>query len=106
MARTPWASVDGDIVTLHNIRNFSYRTETDFKPAWHDKTYDLSKLEGIDIVASYWMGPDIAHMLFRASLCRRGALGHVDRDTHRKAKATPPSRVLPAVELYYVVADE
>ena len=62
VARTPWATVDGDRVTIHNVRNFTYRTEFDFTPAWTEKTYDLRKLEGIDIVASYWMGPDIAHV--------------------------------------------
>ena len=62
VARTPWATVSGDTVTIHNIRNFTYRTETDFTPAWYDKSYDLRKLEGIDIVTSYWMGPDIAHV--------------------------------------------
>ncbi|HQD16762.1 MAG TPA: hypothetical protein PLY54_15055, partial [Ottowia sp.] len=54
VAKTPWATVEGDRVTLHNVRNFSYRTETDFTPGWYDKTYDLRQLEGIDIVASYW----------------------------------------------------
>ena len=38
------------------------KSQYDFTPAWYDKSYDLRKLEGIDIVASYWMGPDIAHV--------------------------------------------
>ena len=29
---TPWASVDGDRVTIHGVRNLGYRTETDFVP--------------------------------------------------------------------------
>jgi hypothetical protein len=29
---TPWASWDGDRVTIHGVRNFDYRTETDFTP--------------------------------------------------------------------------
>ena len=49
-------------VTVHSIRNFEYRTETDFTPAYYDKTYGVPELESVDLVASYWMGPDIAHM--------------------------------------------
>ena len=58
----PYASVDGDLVTFHNIRNFDYRSETDFSPAYYDKTFDLRELQGVDLVASYWMGPHIAHI--------------------------------------------
>ena len=40
---TPWASIDGDRVTIHGVRNLGYRTETDFVPSWEDRTYDLRK---------------------------------------------------------------
>lgn len=62
-ARVPYAIIDGDRVTMHNIRNFSYRSETDFTPAYYDKTYDLSKLDSVDLYAVYWMGPAIAHTI-------------------------------------------
>jgi hypothetical protein len=61
-ARLPYAVIDGDRVTLHNIRNFDYRSETDFTPAYYDKTLDLRQLTGVDLAASYWMGPKIAHL--------------------------------------------
>lgn len=62
VAVLPYASFDGNLITVHNIRNFDYRTETDFTPAYYDQTYDLSKLDSADIVAAYWMGPMIAHI--------------------------------------------
>lgn len=31
-----YATINGDMVTVHNIRNFDYRTETDFTPAYDD----------------------------------------------------------------------
>src|SRR5262245_45631670 len=34
VAQTPWAVVNGDDVTLHNVRNCDYRTETDYTPHW------------------------------------------------------------------------
>jgi hypothetical protein len=30
VAVLPHATINGDLVTVHNIRNFDYRTETDF----------------------------------------------------------------------------
>jgi hypothetical protein len=62
-AKLPYATIEGDIVTMHNIRNFSYRSETDFTPAYYTKAYDLSKLDHIDWFAVYWMGPAIAHTI-------------------------------------------
>lgn len=62
VAKAPYATIDGDLVTVHNIRNFDYRSETDFSVAYYDRTFDLGKLTAVDLIASYWMGPDIAHV--------------------------------------------
>jgi len=58
----PSATIAGDRVTVHNIRNFDYRSETDYTPAYYDRTFDLRELRSVDIVASYWTGPAIAHV--------------------------------------------
>ncbi|AKM33113.1 hypothetical protein AB870_22295 [Pandoraea faecigallinarum] len=55
--------VDGSHVTLHNVRNFEWRTATDFTPRWETREYDLDNLVSADLVLSYWMGPAIAHTL-------------------------------------------
>src|SRR6516225_2273700 len=57
-----YATIDGDRITLHNIRNFDYRTETDFTPLYYDRSFDLRQLSSVDLLASYWMGPAIAHV--------------------------------------------
>jgi hypothetical protein len=62
-ARLAYATTDGDLVTVHNVRNFSYRSETDFTPAYDTRTYDLTKLDSIDLYTVYWMGPAIAHTI-------------------------------------------
>ena len=63
VAMTPYATINGDTVTIHNVRDFDYRTEMDFTPRWETHTYDLRKLDSGDIVAVYWAGKAIAHIM-------------------------------------------
>src|SRR5690554_6805691 len=57
------ARVEGNHVLLKNVRNFEWRSETDYTPRWESRTYDLARLRSADLVLSYWMGPSIAHTL-------------------------------------------
>jgi hypothetical protein len=57
----PYATIDGDLVTVHNIRNFDYRAEFDWTPGYYDHIYKLGELSSVDLFAVYWMGPSIAH---------------------------------------------
>ncbi len=57
------ARIDGNHVHLNNVRNFQWRSETDYTPQWESRTYDLDRLRSADLVLSYWMGPHIAHTL-------------------------------------------
>ncbi len=59
--RRAWAEIDVDRVTIHNVRNCDYRTETDYIPHWEMRSFDLSKLRGIDLFLTYWGSPWIAH---------------------------------------------
>lgn len=56
-------TVVGDAVTLDDVRNFDWRTESDYTPHWEARRYDLAGLESVDLILSYWMGPTIAHTL-------------------------------------------
>jgi hypothetical protein len=107
VAVLPYATIDGDRVTVHNIRNFDYRTETDFTPSYYDKTFDLRKLDGVDLIASYWMGPAIAHIFMSFSFEGGDHLA-ISIET-RKERGEGYSTVqgfFRQYELYYVVADE
>jgi hypothetical protein len=55
--------VDGDRLSVSNVRNFSWRTEAEYTPAWEERTYDLSQLRALDLFLIYWMGPSIAHTI-------------------------------------------
>ena len=76
-----------NLITLHNVRNFDWArapgseklvqpTEPYYFKAvekggqdvvvnerWSERTVDLSKLSGVDIINSYWMGEQIGHTL-------------------------------------------
>src|SRR5688572_32116892 len=54
VTQTPWAEIDGDRVTIHNLRNFDYRAEFDYSARWEDRTYDVSQIRGADIFLTYW----------------------------------------------------
>jgi hypothetical protein len=63
LAQSPFATVSGANVEVHNIRNFQWRSESDFTPAWETRAYDLSTLVETDLIAVYWAGPEIAHTI-------------------------------------------
>ena len=63
VARMLAPQVQGDIVQLENVRNFDWRTETDYDIRWESRQYDLAQLVSADLLLSYWMGPAIAHTL-------------------------------------------
>jgi hypothetical protein len=61
---TAHAAVDGDVVTLHYVRNFDYRTLEDFTPRYETRRLDLKKLRGVDLFINYWGSPYMAHPIF------------------------------------------
>jgi hypothetical protein len=63
VAVLPYATFNGNEVTIHNIRNSDYRTETDYTVRHYDKTFDLAKLKSVDLSLVYWGSPYIAHTM-------------------------------------------
>ena len=61
VAHTAWAEINGDQVTVHNVRNCEYRTEDDFTPRWDTRTVRLSQITGMDLAITYWGSPWMAH---------------------------------------------
>ena len=107
VAVTPWAEVKGDLVTIHGVRNFDYRTETDFDARWEDRTYDLRKLDSADVIAVYWAGKAIAHVMLSFGFQNKDYLA-VSIET-RKAKGESYSTLagfFRNYELIYIPADE
>jgi hypothetical protein len=63
VALLPWAEIQGTRVTIHNIRNCDYRSETDYTVRHYDRTFDLAKLKSVDVFLVYWGSPYIAHTM-------------------------------------------
>ena len=103
----PYATINGELITVHNVRNFDYRSETDFDPRWETRTYHLSKLDSADVIAVYWAGKAIAHVMLSFGFQGKDYLT-VSIET-RKEKGESYSTLagfFRQYELYYVVADE
>jgi Domain of unknown function (DUF4105) len=63
VARTLTATIGRDRAVLSNVRNFTWRSETDFDPIWEQRTFKLSRVSDVDLIMSYWMGEAIAHTI-------------------------------------------
>jgi hypothetical protein len=53
--------VDGERVTVTGVRNFRYKSESDFEPRWEVRSYDLGRLRSLDLLMSYWGPVDYCH---------------------------------------------
>jgi hypothetical protein len=107
VAVAPWATIDGDRVTIHGVRNFDYRTETDFVPRWEDRTYDLRTLDSVDLVAVYWGSPAIAHIMLSFGFAGRDHLAvSIETRKERGESYSTLAGFFRQYELVYIVADE
>jgi hypothetical protein len=106
VARLAYATINGDMVTVHNIRNFDYRTETDFTPAYYVRTYDLNKLDSGELVAVYWMGPAIAHLFLSFGFGDDHLAISIEARKEKGEGYSSAKGFFRQYELYYVVADE
>src|SRR5208337_4675829 len=60
-ARQAYADINGDEITIHDVRNCSYITEKDYTCQWETRTYNLANLTGADLFITWWGSPWIAH---------------------------------------------
>jgi len=54
VAVMPRAFIEGDRVRLTGVRNFDYRSRSDFTVHYEEREIDLSHLIGLDFYVSYW----------------------------------------------------
>lgn len=63
LAQLTTGEFEGERVWLHNVRNFNWRSATDYDIRWESREYDLQQLQSVDMITSYWGLPSIAHVL-------------------------------------------
>ena len=107
VARTAWAEINGNQVTIHNLRNCDYRTETDYTPVWETRTVDLTQLRGVDLFMTYWGSPWIAHPIVSFDF---GDKGHVAISVETRKQVGENYSAIRGFfryyELIYTIADE
>ena len=107
VARLPRASIVGSRMTIENVRNFEYRSDTDYTERWETRTYDLDRLRGFDMFLSFWGPTLIAHTIASWEFDDAPPLAISIETRKEKGESYDALRgFFRQFELYYVVADE
>lgn len=107
VAVAPTVDQDGERVTVHGVRNFAYRSETDFDARWEERSYDLGALRSLDLVMSYWGPVDYCHTFLSFGF-EGGEQLAVSVETRKEVGETYSTWAgfFKRYELVYVFADE
>ena len=104
----PTADFEGNLVTVHNIRNTEYRTADDYTVHHYDKTFDLEKLDSVDfIVVPFDEVPGGAHTFLSFGFDGQDYVA-VSVEVRRRPGEdfAPVKSLISPTELMYVVGDE
>jgi len=105
-----YADVDAGRATIHNVRNFRWRTTDDFTVDYYDKTLSLSQLDSVDFFLCYPpKGPKFfAHAFLSFGFGESGYYLPISVEARREKgqKYSALKGMFRQFELIYVVADE
>jgi hypothetical protein len=107
-AQMPHVEIVGDKIHVNNVRNFTWRTGSDFTPGYDDRVYDLNALSSAYFVLSPIFELDaVAHVW----VCFGFSDGqHVAISVEARGVKDRPYRLLASMfrqfQLIYVVGDE
>ncbi|WP_414662510.1 Lnb N-terminal periplasmic domain-containing protein [Horticoccus sp. 23ND18S-11] len=106
-AELAWGEVAGDVVTVHNVRNFTWRSPTDVTPRWETRTYRLSQLRHLDFIMTYWGSPHVCHTMVTFDFGPDGRLcASIEARREVGEEYSALRGMFRGYELIYVLGDE
>ena len=107
-ARVPSVTLEGDLVTFTNYRNFDYQPDGTPVEKWETKQFHLSKLKHMDFFMTYWGGRRlVGHPIFSFDF---GDEGHVAFSIESRREKGEVYDVLTSLykqyELVYIAGSE
>lgn len=105
----PYAEINGEQVSVHNIRNFSYTTTKDYTPGYYDAVFDLSKIKNVYFIVEPFSGHAVgaAHTFLSFEFEGNKFVSISVELRKEKGEAFSPLKgILRQYELMYVIADE
>jgi hypothetical protein len=104
----PTAEVTDNLVSIHNIRNFSYASTTSYTTNYYDKVFDLNKIKKVWYVVEPFSGiPGSAHTFLSFEFEGDQFVSISVEIRKEKGESFHPIKGLfNTYELMYVIADE
>jgi hypothetical protein len=107
LAVLSYAEINGNQVTFHNIRNCDYRTDTDLDVRHYDRTFDLDRLQTVDLYLVHWGSPHMAHTIVSFGFGDDEYLSFsIETRKERGEGYSAVKGLFRQFEIIYVVADE
>ncbi len=103
----PYAEISENKVAVYNIRNFTYRSTSDYTPAYYNKTFSLDKLATVDYIVEPFEGIGAAHTFLSFGFTDGSFVAISVEIRKEKGEIFKAWKgVLKRYELMYVIADE
>ena len=99
--------IEGDLLRIHDLRNFRWKSRTEAEPNWEVREYDLSTLRGMDFVTSSWGLRGVVHTLVSFQFGESDYLClSIETRLERDEGQNPLAGLFKQYELVYLFTDE